>query len=130
MSTIFSRIIAGEIPCHKVAETEHHIAFLDIQPMVKGHTLVVPKIEVDYLFDMEADAYSHLWEFARKVAKGLDMAVPCKRVGVGVVGLEVPHTHIHLLPLQTIEDTVFTKPRLHFSKEELEALAIHIATFL
>jgi histidine triad (HIT) family protein len=130
MASIFSKIIAGEIPCHKVAENDHFLAFLDVQPVVKGHTLVVPKVEVDYIFDLETPAYEHLWDFARKVAKGLRQAVPCKRIGISVIGLEVPHSHIHLLPMQSVEDTVFTKPRLKFEAAEMDALAVHIASYL
>jgi len=130
MASIFSRIVSGEIPCYKIAETEHHLAFLDVLPVAKGHTLVIPKVEVDYLFDMDSEAYTALWQFARKVAIGLGQAVPCKKVGVSVIGLEVPHAHIHLVPLNEINDITFTKPRLKFEPEEMEALAMHIASQL
>ena len=130
MASIFSQIVAGTIPCHKVAENDDFLAFLDVQPVAKGHTLVIPKKEIDYIFDIDSELYNELWQFARKVAVGLRQAVPCQRIGVSVIGLEVPHAHIHLLPLNSVQDTVFTNPRLHFSKEEMEALAIHIASFL
>lgn len=126
MPSIFSRIIAREIPAYIVAEDEHHIAFLDVQPVAKGHTLVVPKAEVDYLFDLEPAAYAALWAFAQKVAKAVGAAIDCKRVGVAVIGLEVPHTHVHLLPLNSIDDATFTKPRLSFTPEEMQGLAAAI----
>lgn len=122
MSSIFTRIIQGEIPCFKVAEDAEHIAFLDIQPVAAGHVLVVPKMEVDYLFDLPPASYRALWTFARKVAEGLRQAVPCRRIGVSVIGLEVPHTHIHLVPLQSMEDINFSKPKLHPSQEELSRM--------
>ncbi len=127
MASIFSRIINGEIPCYKVAEDEHHIAFLDIQPVAVGHVLVVPKVEVDYLFDLDELKYQQLWLFARKVALALKQAIPCRRVGVSVIGLEVPHTHIHLVPLQTMDDINFSKLKLSLSSEELQQTCIRIA---
>lgn len=127
MPSIFSRIVAREIPAYIVAEDDQHIAFLDVQPVAKGHTLVVPKAEVDYIFDLGPEAYAALWAFAQKVAKGVEAAIDCKRVGVAVIGLEVPHTHVHLLPLNSIDDATFTKPRLSFSAEEMQAMAQAIA---
>lgn len=123
MPTIFSRIIAGEIPCYKVAEDGKCLAFLDIRPVVFGHTLVIPKQEIDYLFDMD-DAYlTHLNLFAKRVAKVLREEVPCIRIGVMVAGLEVPHAHIHLIPMNAISELSFTNPRPEFPQEEMKALA-------
>lgn len=127
MASIFSRIIHGEIPCYKVAEDEFHIAFLDLQPVATGHVLVVPKEEVDYLFDLDENAYSRLWLFARKVASGLEKAIPCRRIGLSVIGLEVPHTHIHLVPLQTMQDINFSKTKMSPSSFELEEIRQKIA---
>ena len=126
MAGIFSRIIRGEIPCHKVAEDDNHIAFLDINPVAVGHVLVVPKKEVDYIFDLEAADFQLLWAFVKKVADGLKMAVPCKKVGISVIGLEVPHAHVHLVPLQTMQDINFSKPKMNPEPEELEAIRIRI----
>ena len=126
MSSIFSKIINREIPAYIVAEDEHHIAFLDINPVAIGHTLVVPKQEVDYIFDMEDSALARLQVFAKKVAKGVEKVVPCRRIGVAVIGLEVPHTHIHLVPLNSMNDINFTKPKLNPSKAELEHTAQQI----
>lgn len=123
MSTIFSKIIAGEIPCHKVAEDDRCLAFLDIRPIVYGHTLVIPKVEIDYIFDMEDDYLSHLHVFAKRVAHVLREEVPCLRIGVMVAGLEVPHAHIHLVPMQSIGDLSFTNPRPEIPQEDLKALA-------
>lgn len=125
--TIFSRIAAGEIPSYKVAEDEKHYAFLDINPMARGHVLVIPRREVDYLFDLPADEYGELMEFARKVALKLKKAIPCQRIGVAVLGMEVPHAHIHLVPLQTEADMDFRAPKLSLSAEEMEAIARSIA---
>lgn len=130
MASIFTRIIQGEIPCYKVAEDEFHIAFLDIQPVAAGHVLVVPKEEIDYLFDLDENSYSRLWLFARKVAAGLSKAVPCRRIGISVIGLEVPHTHIHLVPLQSMQDINFSKEKLKPSAEELEDIRQRIASQL
>jgi histidine triad (HIT) family protein len=129
MSSIFSKIIAGEIPCYKIAEDEQHIAFLDVNPNAKGHTLCVPKKEINKLFDMESEAYSALMEFSRTVALGLRKAVPCKRVGMTVIGLEVPHVHVHLIPLNSMEDATFGKKET-LEPEEMEALAKQIAAAL
>ncbi len=123
MPTIFSKIIAGEIPCYKVAEDDRCLAFLDIRPIVYGHTLVIPKVEIDYIFDMEDEYLSHLHVFAKKVARILREEVPCLRIGVMVAGLEVPHAHIHLVPMQTIGDLSFTNPRPEIPQEDLKALA-------
>lgn len=124
MATIFSRIAAGEIPSWKVAENEDYYAFLDISPLAKGHTLVIPKhVEDDYIFHLDDRTYAGLWAFARKVAVALKAAVPCKRIGVAVLGMEVPHTHIHLVPLQTEGDLDFRKPHLRLEAEEMKAIA-------
>ena len=125
--TIFSRIIAGEIPCYKVAENERYFAFLDISPMTKGHTLVVPKTEVDYLFDLSEEDYDGLMQFARQVAVAIKAAIPCKRVGVAVLGMEVPHAHIHLVPLQTEGDMNFRNPKLKLEPSEMQSIAKSIA---
>lgn len=127
MSTIFSRIAAGEIPSYKVAEDDKHFAFLDINPMARGHVLVIPRREVDYLFDLPADEYASLMEFARKVAVKLKKAIPCQRVGVAVLGMEVPHAHIHLVPLQTEADLDFRKPKLQLPADEMQQIADDIA---
>ncbi len=127
MATIFSKIAAGEIPSFKVAESEDFYAFLDINPMAPGHTLVIPrKVEDDYIFNLDPATYKGLWAFARKVAIAIKAAVPCKRVGVAVLGMEVPHTHIHLVPLQTEADMDFRKEKLHLSPEENKAIAERI----
>lgn len=127
MASIFSRIVNGEIPSWKVAEDENYYAFLDINPLAKGHTLVIPKMEEDYIFNLPADTYAGLWEFANKVAKALDIAVPSKRVGVAVLGMEVPHAHIHLVPLNSEQDLDFRKEKLSLSKEEFAAIAESIS---
>jgi len=123
MPSIFTRIINREIPGHIIAEDENYIAFLDITPLVSGHTLVVPKQEIDFIFDLDDDALSGLMVFAKKVAHAIRKAVPCKRIGVAVIGLEVPHTHIHLVPMNTMGDINFTKPKLNPSKEVLAGVA-------
>ena len=124
MATIFTRIAKGEIPSYKVAENEDFYAFLDIAPMAKGHTLVIPKhVEDDYIFNLEEDTYAGLCAFARKVAQAIKAAVPCKRVGVPVLGMEVPHTHIHLVPLQSEGDMDFRKKKLELSGDEFAAIA-------
>lgn len=125
MSSIFSKIIAGEIPCFRIAENEEFFSFLDVRPMQKGHVLVVPKNEIDYLFDMDSELYQQFFLFAKQVADALKKAVPCKKVGMAVVGLEVPHAHIHLVPLNEVGDMVFGK-QLDVSKEEMEKIAKEI----
>lgn len=127
MATIFTRIAAGEIPSYKVAESEDFYAFLDINPLVKGHTLVIPrKVEDDYLFHLDEATYEGLWAFARKVALAIKAAIPCQRVGVAVLGMEVPHTHIHLIPLQSEADMDFRKERPKLSPDEFAATAAAI----
>lgn len=123
MASIFSRIVQGEIPSFKVAEDDRFLAFLDINPLAKGHTLVIPKKEVDNLFDLDDQTYRDLWLFAKKVARAIDECMPCERVGVAVVGLEVPHAHIHLVPINDIYDIDFRKEKLKFSKEEFADIA-------
>lgn len=126
MASIFSKIIAGEIPCYKIAENDQFIAFLDIFPLRKGHTLIVPKKEVDYIFDLSAETYSGLMDFAREVALALKKAVPCNRIGVTVIGLEIPHAHVHLIPINTENDMNFANIKLKLSKEEFEQIATEI----
>lgn len=123
MATIFSRIIAGEIPCYKVAEDDKFFAFLDINPLVKGHTLVIPKQEVDYIFDLADEDLAAMHVFAKKVALAIGKAFPCKKVGMAVLGLEVPHAHIHLIPMQSEKDMLFSNPKLKLSDEEFKAVA-------
>ena len=127
MATIFSRIIAGEIPSYKVAENDQFYAFLDINPLVKGHTLVVPKREVDYIFDLEDEEIAAMHVFAKGVALAIQKAFPCKKVGEAVIGLEVPHAHIHLIPIQKESDMLFSNPKLQLSSEEVVAIANAIA---
>lgn len=123
MPTIFSKIVAGEIPCYKIAETENHLAFLDVFPLAKGHTLVIPKKETDYIFDIADEEFSALQLFSKKVAKAIEKAITCKRIGVAVIGLEVPHAHIHLIPLTNVSDINFSRPKLNLTKEEFEDIA-------
>ncbi|EJF53084.1 HIT family hydrolase, diadenosine tetraphosphate hydrolase [Saprospira grandis DSM 2844] len=123
MPSIFSKIIAGEIPAYKLAETANFLAFLDISPVEKGHALVIPKKEVDYIFDLEDEELAQLHLFAKKVALAMEKVVPCKRIGMAVVGLEVPHVHIHLIPLQDLGSINFTKERVQLSQEEFANLA-------
>ncbi|WP_374330507.1 HIT family protein [Soonwooa sp.] len=122
MSSIFTKIINGEIPSYKVAEDDNFIAFLDAMPLVKGHTLVVPKKEVDLIFDLDSEEFKNLWAFAQQVAKKIEKAIPCKRVGVAVIGLEVPHAHIHLVPLTAMQDLNFGNERLKLSAEEYQTI--------
>ncbi|WP_323787163.1 HIT family protein [Psychroserpens sp.] len=129
MASVFTKIITGEIPCYKVAETEDYLAFLDINPNAKGHTLCIPKKEVDKLFDLEESSYHGLLEFSRKVAIAIEKAVPCKRVGMTVIGLEVPHAHVHLIPLNTMEDARFIN-KVKFDNDELQTIANSIASQL
>lgn len=126
MASIFTRIVKGEIPCHKVAETEDYLAFLDISPLARGHVLAIPKQEVDYLFDLGDDAYVGLQLFAKEVAIAIKAAIPCERIGTAVIGLEVPHAHIHLIPINSIADINFSKPKLKMSQEELAETAAQI----
>jgi histidine triad (HIT) family protein len=128
MAGIFTRIVKGEIPCFRVAEDEHYLAFLDINPLAKGHTLVIPKKETDYIFDLPEEEYQGLFLFARKVARALEQVVTCERIGVAVIGLEVRHAHIHLVPINGIYDIDFSKPKLKFSAEEFSALAHEIGS--
>ena len=118
MPSIFSRIVTGEIPCYKIAEDDHYLAFLDINPLAKGHTLVIPKREEDYLFDLTDAEIAGLMVFAKKVARAIEKAIPCSRIGVAVIGLEVPHAHVHLVPINGIYDIDFSKPKLKLSAEE------------
>lgn len=127
MASIFSKIISGELPSYKVYEDDHYFAFLDIRPVVKGHTLVIPKREVDYIFDLESDEYIGLMLAARKVAKALKKVVPCNRIGVAVVGLEVPHTHVHLMPINAVSDMNFKNPVVQLSADEFKTLAEDIS---
>lgn len=123
MATIFSRIVAGEIPCHKVAEDEEFFAFLDINPVAKGHTLVIPKKEIDYIFDVEDASLGRMMAFAKRVARAQEAAIPCKRVGLAVMGLEVPHAHIHLIPITKESDMFFGGEKMTISQEELASIA-------
>ncbi len=127
MASLFSRIAAGEIPSYKVAEDDRHFAFLDINPVHKGHVLVIPKKEVDYIFDLSDDDYASLMLFAKRVAKALKEAIPCKKVGVTVIGLDVPHTHVHLVPMNEGADMNFCAPKLTLPDEEMEETASKIA---
>lgn len=126
MPSVFSKIVAGEIPAYKVAENENYLAFLDIFPLVKGHTLVIPKKEVDYLFDLDEETYIGLMQFAKKVAAGIKKTIPCNRISMQVIGLEVPHAHIHLIPINSMADCNFSQPKLQLSKEEFESIAEQI----
>ncbi len=130
MGTIFTKIINGEIPAYKIEEDDKYLAFLDINPLTPGHVLVVPKREEDYIFDLEDEELSGLIVFAKKVAAALKLAVPCKRIGVTVIGLEVPHTHIHLIPINNIDDMNFSKPKMKLSDEQLELVRLKIKAFL
>lgn len=123
MASIFSKIVAGEIPSYKVAEDDRHYAFLDINPLAPGHTLVIPKREVDYIFDLSEDEYTALMLFARKVAAALEQTVPCKRIGVAVLGMEVPHTHVHLVPLNKESDMDFRKPHVEIPQADMAHIA-------
>lgn len=130
MSTIFKKIIDGEIPCYKIAEDDQFIAFLDIFPLKKGHTLVIPKIEVDYLFDLDDDILSKMILFSKKIAKAIKAAYPCNRIGVAVIGLEVAHAHIHLVPLDHMGDINFSNHKLTLSKEQFEIISNNIKNYL
>lgn len=126
MATIFSKIVNGEIPAYKIAEDDRFLAFLDINPLTKGHTLVIPKQETDYLFDLDEDLYADLQRFAHKVARAIKPAMNCRRVGVCVIGFEVPHAHVHLIPINGMSDMNFSLPKLKLSKEEFEDVATKI----
>ena len=125
MSSIFTKIVNGEIPCYKIAEDDNFLAFLDVNPNAKGHTLCIPKQEINKIFDMEEDLYLGLMQFSRKIAVALEKAVPCKRIGMAVVGLEVPHTHVHLIPLNEMDEMRFQK-KVSLSKQEFEDLVVAI----
>jgi histidine triad (HIT) family protein len=127
MPSIFTKIINRDIPGYIVAEDDQHIAFLDIMPLVKGHVLVVPKEEVDYIYDLDDELYTSLHLFARKVAKAQESVITCTRIGVAVIGLEVPHVHIHLVPLRSMDDINFSRPKLKLAKEEMEEIAVKIS---
>lgn len=128
MASLFSKIISGEIPSYKIAETEHCFAFLDINPLAKGHTLVVPKREVDYLFDLEDGLYAEVMQFSKRVALAIERVIPCERIGVAVVGLEVPHAHVHLVPINSVGDINFAREKLKLSELEFEQIAQKIRT--
>lgn len=128
MSTIFSKIVSGEIPSFKVAENDRYLAFLDISPLAEGHTLVIPKNETDYIFDLDDDEYSGLFLFAKKVAEAMRKVIPCTRIGVAIIGLEVAHAHIHLVPINSIYDLDFKKPKLKLDAEKLKSIAEKIAS--
>lgn len=130
MATIFTKIVNGEIPCYKIAEDDDYLAFLDINPLQEGHTLVIPKREIDYIFDVDDDLHGGLWNFAKRVARAMEKVIPCKRIGVTVIGLEVPHAHIHLIPLKSLYDMDFSKPKLKFSPEEFAGIAAKISAVL
>lgn len=127
MAGIFSKIVAGEIPSYRIHEDDRYYAFLDINPLAEGHTLVIPKVETDYLFDLEDELLADMMVFAKKVARAIDKTIDCKRVGVAVLGLEVPHAHIHLVPINSLYDIEFSRPKLNFSDEEFRATAAKIS---
>lgn len=128
MASLFSKIISGEIPCHKIAENDRFLAFLDISPLREGHTLVIPKNEVDYIFDLPKNELSEMLVFCEPIAKKIQKVVPCRRIGISVIGLEVPHAHIHLVPIDSADDLNFTRPKLQLSQEQLKNLAEQIRT--
>lgn len=130
MASIFSKIISGEIPCHKITETEDCLVFLDILPLTEGHVLVIPKKEVDYYFDLEDELFEKVNALAKKVSKAIKQAIPCNRIGVSVIGLEVPHAHVHLVPINKLSDLDFSKERVKFTPEEFKATAEKIASYL
>jgi histidine triad (HIT) family protein len=130
MATIFSRIIKGEIPCYKIAENDDYFAFLDINPLRAGHTLVVPKRETDYIFDLEDEYLAGMVVFSKKIAVAIRKEIPCNRIGVAILGLEVPHAHIHLVPMDTMDDINFKNPKLKFSPEEFKEIAAKISTMV
>ncbi|MFN4122822.1 MAG: HIT family protein [Flavobacteriales bacterium] len=122
MASVFSKIISGEVSCYKIAEDKDHLAFLDIYPLEQGHVLVIPKKEVDNIFDLSADEYARLFAFSHQVGKAIEKAVPCVKVGIAVVGLEVPHAHVHLIPLQNVSDLDFTRPKKQYTAESFELI--------
>ena len=126
MASIFSKIVSGEIPCHRIAETADYLAFLDVMPLAVGHTLVIPKRETNYIFDVEDEELAGLMVFAKKIARAIEAAVPCTRIGLSVIGLEVPHAHVHLVPIRSVGDLNFSKPKMTVSAEELAATAAAI----
>ncbi len=126
MASIFTKIVNGEIPCHKIDENDEFLAFLDIMPLAEGHTLVIPKTEVDYIYDLDDDVLGRLHIFAKKVARKIEKVIPCERIGVAVIGLEVPHAHVHLIPLNSVSDINFERPKLNLSQEELTVIAAKI----
>jgi len=130
MASIFTRIVNGEIPCYKIAEDDNFLAFLDINPITAGHTLVIPKRETDYIFDIEDQEYKDLFLFAKKVAKALKKSISCERIGMTVIGLEVPHAHIHLVPISGVHDIDFKKPKMKLTPEQFTEIAGAIASFL
>lgn len=130
MASIFTRIVNGEIPCYKIAEDDRYLAFLDINPLARGHTLVIPKKEIDYLFDLDDDLLAGMNIFAKKIAHAIDSVMDCKRVGVAVLGLEVPHAHIHLIPINSLYDIEFSKPKLKLTPDEFEEIADKIRNAL
>ncbi len=127
MASVFTKIVNGEIPSYKIAEDDNYYAFLDINPVAKGHTLVIPKLEEDYIFNLPDEVYDGLWAFAKRVASAIDASIECKRVGIAVMGMEVPHSHIHLIPLNTEGDMNFSKTKLSLSKEEFKEIAQSIS---
>ena len=130
MAGIFARIASGELASYKIAEDENFFAFLDVNPLVKGHTLVIPKKEIDYIFDMDDHLYADFQLFAKKIAKAIKKAIPCKRIGVAVIGLEVPHAHIHLVPLNIMDDINFSQPKIKLSEQEFQEIADRIKYYL
>jgi histidine triad (HIT) family protein len=130
MSSIFSKIVQGEIPCHKIAEDDQFLAFLDVMPLVEGHTLVIPKQEIDYIFDLDPEVLAGLMKFAQRIAPAIKKAIPCKRIGVAVIGLEVPHAHVHLVPLNRMLDINFSQEKLQLSQESLAKTAELIRSFI
>jgi len=130
MSSIFSKIVQGEIPCHKIAEDDQFLAFLDVMPLVEGHTLVIPKQEIDYIFDLDPEVLAGLMKFAQRIAPAIKKAIPCKRIGVAVIGLEVPHAHVHLIPLNRMLDINFSQEKLKLSQESLAKTAELIRSFI
>ena len=123
MASVFTQIVNGEIPCYKIEENEDFLAFLDIMPLKKGHTLVIPKMEVDYIYDLPNQILADMMVFSKKVAKKIEIAIPCNRIGVTVIGLEVPHAHIHLIPINDVSDMNFSLPKLQYTHEELQKIA-------